>query len=853
MKYENLNKDELLSIIEKLELDLIKIAHINHGIENEQETESANQDSILEFINAIAIPSAKKTTVAEFSKVLLKAVKDYTGANLATFNLYNPTKKELALLHFEGEDGIIKTFFKIGGKNIVKATAPVDDETYQLMIKKPVRLFNTFTEATFGAVPKVIDHLIRLSTGINRVYPIAHIVDGKLFASTMLAFKKGKKSPSSEMLTSYAHLISVSLKRYNAEKELEDSEIKNRTYIEHAPVAIFISNDKGKYIDVNPKACELSGYTRNELLELSIRDLLEEAKDIDSFQQLKKKGNLSHDLQLIKKNGARAYVRLDAISLPNNQFMAFVIDISNQKKAENQLRKAKKKAEKSERKLVEAQELSQIGSWEYITETDTVTWSKELNKIYERSPDAPAPKFSIQQSYYTAESFEKLKKAVEDCILHEIPYEIELDIITAKGNIKQIISIGAVLKDENNQIIGTHGTAQDITKKKIIERELIAAKEKAEESDRLKSAFLANMSHEIRTPMNGILGFTSLLKNPNLTGEKQKKYISIIEKSGDRMLKTINDIIDISKIESGQVGIIISEVNLNNQIDELLVFFLPEAKKKNIQLSITSSLPDQQANMKTDKEKINSILTNIIKNAIKYTQKGSIEIGYTVRKKEGKKEFEFFVKDTGIGIPKNRLDAIFNRFVQADIEDRQVFEGSGLGLSIAKAYVEMLGGTIWVESKVGIGSQFYFTIPYQTKKQEIGVHQIENSNKKISLEKKLKILIVEDDEIAITFLSIVLEPHAKELLITKNGNKAVEMCKADADIDLILMDIKIPGINGYEATKQIREFNKKVFIIAQTAYAQTYDSEKAIDAGCNQYISKPIDKEKLLQIISSRL
>ena len=393
---------------------------------------------------------------------------------------------------------------------------------------------------------------------------------------------------------------------------------------------------------------------------------------------------------------------------------------------------------------------------------------------------------------------------------------------------------------------------KEIEHRALVEIELIAAKEKAEESDRLKSAFLTNMSHEIRTPMNGILGFASLLKVPGLTGKEQRKFIDIIEKSGDRMLSTINDIIDISKIEAGQVNVIISDINLNKQLDELFEFFLPEAKKKNIQLSIRNKVPKQQTNFKSDKEKLNSILTNIIKNAIKYTHDGSIEFGYSINEKDKKNELEFYVKDTGIGIPEERQNAVFNRFVQADIEDRQVYEGSGLGLAISKAYVEMLGGKIWVESVEGVGSQFYFTIPFDSNNKKIPEKDAQDSNKRLSIKNGLKILIVDDDEYAITLLSIVLKEYANEMLIAKTGIEALKMCRDNSDIDIILMDIKIPGIDGYEATRQIRKFNKEVFILAQTAYAQAGDRVKAIEAGCDDYISKPIDKKQLIEIISNR-
>ncbi|MDD4822888.1 MAG: ATP-binding protein [Bacteroidales bacterium] len=238
--------------------------------------------------------------------------------------------------------------------------------------------------------------------------------------------------------------------------------------------------------------------------------------------------------------------------------------------------------------------------------------------------------------------------------------------------------------------------------------ELLQAKQKAEESDRLKTAFLANMSHEIRTPMNGILGFSSLLKEPDLVGEKREQYIEIIEKSGARMLNILSDIIDISKIESGQMVIRYSVVNVNELIKSIFVLFVFDVEAKKMSLTYNNGLRTEEACIKTDKEKLYSIISNLVKNAIKYTDKGSIEMGYS----QTGDFLTFYVKDTGIGIPKKRQAAIFDRFVQADISDIQAREGAGLGLSIAKSLVELLGGEIWLESEEGEGSTFYFTLPY---------------------------------------------------------------------------------------------------------------------------------------------
>ncbi|MBA4411456.1 MAG: ATP-binding protein [Bacteroidota bacterium] len=259
------------------------------------------------------------------------------------------------------------------------------------------------------------------------------------------------------------------------------------------------------------------------------------------------------------------------------------------------------------------------------------------------------------------------------------------------------------------------------TEKKRVEaeEELIRAKEKAEEGDCLKSAFLSNMSHEIRTPMNGILGFAEILKTPDLTGEQQQEYISTMEICGVRMLNIIDDIVDISKIESGQMNVSVSETNVNKLLDDIYTFFKPEAEQKGLQIYYKNALPANKAIIKTDRNKLFAILTNLVKNAIKFTKTGSIEIGYhLVATLHATSLLEFYVRDTGIGIQPEQKEIIFERFRQVSESITREYEGAGLGLAISKTYVEMLGGKIWVESEEGKGSVFYFTIPYNTSKED---------------------------------------------------------------------------------------------------------------------------------------
>ena len=389
-----------------------------------------------------------------------------------------------------------------------------------------------------------------------------------------------------------------------------------------------------------------------------------------------------------------------------------------------------------------------------------------------------------------------------------------------------------------------------IERKKVFE-DLKTALEKAHESDRLKSAFLANISHEIRTPMNGIMGFSTLLKEPGLTGDQQQEYIGIIEKSGLRMLNTIQDLMDISKIESGQMDIVMSEVDVNERINELYNFFKPKIEAKGLLFSIQNTLSQDESIILSDQKKVDSILSNLINNAIKYTHKGNIEVGCEIVEPIDEPYLQFYVKDTGIGIPTDRHEAIFDRFVHADIEDKAVYEGSGLGLAISKAFVEMLNGEIWLESKVGFGSTFYFTLPYREKQQITDDRsRTVTSNHVSGIIKKLNIIIADDDETSALFISLALKKYADKIITVESGLEVVAAFNDHPEIDLILMDIRMPELNGYEATRRIREISSEVVIIAQTAYGMAGDRQKALEAGCNDYISKPINKVLLSVIIN---
>jgi len=344
--------------------------------------------------------------------------------------------------------------------------------------------------------------------------------------------------------------------------------------------------------------------------------------------------------------------------------------------------------------------------------------------------------------------------------------------------------------------------------------------------------------------MNGILGFADLLKEKDLSGEERDKYIQVIESSGERMLNIINDLLNVSTIEAGYMKVDLSEVNISQQMQDIFNLFLPEIENKGLKF-IFKNKPETDILIQTDKEKLHAIFNKLLKNAIKYTNEGFIEMGY----EEFDDELKIFIIDTGIGIPKNQLKIIFDRFVQVDSSLSSLYEGAGLGLSITKSYVKMLRGKIWVHSVEGEGSQFYFSLPYKFSKHHKDKEDFGINKSAMGKLKQITLLIAEDQEISDAYLTAIVKDSCKKIYHVQTGVDAIEICQNEK-IDLILMDIKMPVMNGYDATRAIRLFNKDVIIIAQTAYALPGDKNKALEAGCNAYISKPTKKNALLEIIS---
>lgn len=429
------------------------------------------------------------------------------------------------------------------------------------------------------------------------------------------------------------------------------------------------------------------------------------------------------------------------------------------------------------------------------------------------------------------------------------PITFEGSLLLNDGKVHIFHTIKCPIYDAGGNIVGLSGISRDITEKKLIEQELVKAKEKAEEGDRLKSAFLQNISHEIRTPMNAIIGFSKLLKEPDIDREKSISYGEIISNSTEQLLSIISDIISISTIEAGQERVIIKPCDINDIFEALNKKFSLVAKKKGLTLNSGITLSVDDCKILSDNNKVTQILVNVIGNAIKFTKKGHVNYGCQLK---GDK-LEFFVEDTGIGIPEDKFEDIFKRFRQASMDIAGNYGGSGLGLAITKAYVSLLGGEIWLKSEIGKGSTFYFTIPYEKAPVSAETQDINISGAKLSMVSQASILVAEDEESNYLLLKEYLKDFDINLIWARNGQEAVNICKSRSHIFLVIMDVKMPVMDGLQASREIKRLRPEIPVVAFTAYCSDEDVKKAISCGCCGFMSKPITKNQLCNVVSEHL
>lgn len=616
--------------------------------------------------------------------------------------------------------------------------------------------------------------------------------------------------------------------------------------LEAAPISVIITDANGDIEYVNPMFTEITGYSSEEIIGKNPKFIQSGQYSADFYKelynQLLSTGFWRGELPNKRKNGelfweysAFATVKDEYGNL--TQIVALKIDITKEKEYINKL----KSSEEWFRNLIE-------------NCSDIVLALNPSLKIIYCCPSGIR---------VFGDCFEQTQKSFVDLIEKSDQVAFLTKVIELLQNPSSIPKLEIHLQNQNNEYFIAEiklsnffdqSSSQviilnirDITEENRIKEEILLVKDNAERADKFKSLFLANMSHEIRTPMNSIIGFSYLLDDASLSETEKDLYIKIIQNNAQSLLELINDILDLSKIEAGQLEIRIKECSVNSLMDNLLNQYkldknLPHIDKVKIHLKKGS---ENDFILKTDPSKLEQIFKNLLTNAFKFTKEGKIEFGYEIKAND----VEFFVSDTGMGIPEEFQESIFEQYLQLGSTQNNAIPGIGLGLAITKKLVHLLNGNIWLESKLGSGTKFIFSIPFE------GNHVIEKPipvakpSNPIDILKNKRILVVEDEPSNFLFIKTILKRYGIEVLWAKNAIETMDMKPSNINIDAILMDINLGMMNGYELTRELRNLGITIPIIAQTAYALTEDREKALDAGCNDYLTKPINKETLINAL----
>ena len=649
-----------------------------------------------------------------------------------------------------------------------------------------------------------------------------------------------------------AKLFKEVTERKQYQYELEESEKKYRLLFDNGPDGISQIDNKGNIVHSNKRESELIGYEKEFIVGKHFATFLNK-ESVGNFKEyfdiLQKEGYLETEMWLVRNDGVEFPVwRKFSAIYENGGFNGAIVhtrDITDRKQAEEKLLY-------SEQRFCQVTEHSKEWIWEVNTDGLYTFSSKVLENTLGFKPEEIIGKKHFYD-FFHPEDKEELKKGALQAFKQKQPfYEFINRNVNKNGETIWLSTSGVPMLDREGNLIGYRGTAFNITERKNAEEELKEAYLKATESDRLKSAFLATMSHELRTPLNAILGFSDLISE-DLSGEETVKFAKIVNSSGKHLLTIVDDLFDIALIESGVIKIQKNEENLYSilkNVHDIITSLQQKMGKLNIDLKMIIPADSKDFILQTDSAKLKQILINILKNAVKFTHKGHINYGYSITMGHKTSELEFFVKDTGIGIPEKKREFIFDAFRQADDSHTRIYGGTGIGLSIARKLTELFGGKIWFETEPGKGSTFYFTIPF-VEAEKVTKPIIKEIEKNDDLLLK-KILIVEDVYISYEYLRIVLERLGLKTIWAQNGKDAIKYCNENQGIDLVLMDINLPDINGYEATVEIKRTRPGLPVIAQTAKALAGDREKSIDAGCDDYITKPIKQKLLIRMIKEQ-
>ncbi len=639
------------------------------------------------------------------------------------------------------------------------------------------------------------------------------------------------------------------------EEKLKESENRLKLILDNMPVMLDAMDSDHNIIHWNRECEHITGYTRDEIINnTSAPDFL--CREQDELKCIYEKrielgGNFRNkEFELTSKDGKLKTIMWSNLSdlypVPGWHSWSVGIDIT-------ELKEATRALNLNREKLKEAQIIAKLGYWEYNFQNKTCLWDSIVSEIMGYSSGYMELNQDELYSHIHEDDRDPVIKNFINSVKSKLPHSNIFRCRLKNGAILYIKQISKTEYNSSGKALVSRGIIFDITELKKTELELVKAKEKAEENNRLKSAFLANMSHEIRTPLNSIIGFSELLSDGTSTADENIMYIDIIKESSKQLTTLVSDIIDISKIDANLMVIGRKVFSLNKKIEHLYEIFRNEIKTKDkpINLIVETGLDSDSDFIISDEIRLTQILSNLLGNAVKFTALGSIKFGYTLT--DNNTQIEFHVTDTGIGIQKKNQNKIFGRFQQADSSIARKYGGTGLGLSISKELSHLLGGKMWMESEHEKGSTFYFKIPYVKGEPDSNLSDksTEIDDEKYERLKDKNILIVDDNHTVLKLLSAILKKSGLNCITAESGKDAIEIVESDRRIDLVLLDIQMPDMDGIAVLHFIRRSHPSIKIIAQTANALGEDKGKYVRIGFDGYISKPFNRTDVIKTISS--
>ena len=812
-----------------------------------------NSDS--QFINAREqkiINRKGKEIVLQDSTFLIKGRKNKLGAILRDITEQKKVeeflKRSRENLHITLQsigDGVIVT----DENGFVSNMNPVAEELCGWKLKKAIGRH----------LPEVF-HIVNAKTGKKKlINPVTKVLKTKRSAGktnhTILISKNGWeyhishsaspiKGTSGEIFGVVLVFSDIS-EQYAQEEALIESERSKSILLSNIPgIAYRCAFDKDWTMEfISEGIYEISGYKEKDILlnsKISFNQLIapEYQEKIWNLwvDVVKKKKKFLFEYEIITKSGQRKWVWEQGVPIFDSKgntvaLEGLIIDISQRKKSEEELR---------------------IFMEATLNSSDAIGISKPDGKHYyeniaftklfgNNTGDSPSETIFVDKEL-GRHIFNQIKKGEK--------WEGEVKMYNAQNSIIDVLLRAYAAKNSEGEITALVGVHTDISQQKKSEAQLIEAKERAEKSDKLKSVFLANMSHEIRTPMNGILGFADLLRDNNLSNEEQLEYIDIIQKSGNRLLEIINNLIDISTIEAGLEKIHYDKNTIRNLISDIISFYKTDAKKKGIKLLVNDPSSIQNISLFFDSSKLYSVLSNLVSNAIKYSCGTVLEISFY----ESNNNIYFSIKDNGIGIPKEWHNSVFNRFIKVEMQDKTQEQGAGLGLSIAKAYTEMMRGQMSLKSKPGKGAAFNFYIPAIKSLAELStINNLQEIKIKPELlsQKSYNFLIIDNDNTTINLAEIAIKMYSREVNRANDGKQALEIIGQKTNLDIILVDNALPDISGIELAKMIKKDNPSITIILQTEFNNNETKKLALSAGCNYILNKPYKVSDLISILDT--